>query len=397
MKVVKMVLVAVMIVLLGFSEVIAQEAFELKVPLPLTGKNKKFGEIIQNSAILALEEFNATGGFKKGILKGKQFKMVFEDDGTDPAKVLEIVNRLIIEEKQPVILGVYGSDSSWEAAQATSKLGIPFIVCYGAANKIGEQGWTNIFRIQPPAKEYLGGLTDFLKKVVEPKTVAILYEPSSYGKSTAESMRTFCAKEGLTVVHDASYDAAQTDFRQLLMEVRGKNPDVVFMVSYNIDGILLMKQSMELKLNPKIFAGGAAGFVLPNFTEQAGAAAENVVTSNLWAYTLKYPGAKEFAEKYKERYGEYPSYHGALSYSSITVLVDALERTVSLAPADIIAALDATNIMTVFGLVEFTDYDGFTNQNKTATIVMQVQNGKLVSVWPEAVAETKYIYPVPKW
>lgn len=210
-------------------------------------------------------------------------------------------------------------------------------------------------------------------------------------------MRTFCAKEGLTVVHDASYDAAQTDFRQLLMEVRGKNPDVVFMVSYNIDGILLMKQAMELKLNPKIFAGGAAGFVLPNFTEQAGAAAENVVTSNLWAYTLKYPGAKEFAEKYKERYGEYPSYHGALSYSSITVLVDALERTVSLAPADIIAALDATNIMTVFGLVEFTDYDGFTNQNKTATIVMQVQNGKLVSVWPEAVAETKYIYPVPKW
>ncbi|KKL73839.1 hypothetical protein LCGC14_2070860, partial [marine sediment metagenome] len=68
-------------------------------------------------------------------------------------------------------------------------------------------------------------------------------------------------------------------------------PDIVYMISYLLDASLLMRQSMELKMNPKMFVGGAAGFTLPEFSENAGKASEKVVSATLWHQALDIPGA----------------------------------------------------------------------------------------------------------
>jgi branched-chain amino acid transport system substrate-binding protein len=63
-------------------------------------------------------------------------------------------------------------------------------------------------------------------------------------------------------------------------------------------------------------------------------------------------------------------------------------------------ALAATNLDTVFGPVKFEAFDGYTNQTKLPALLLQVQKasgGELNwhTVWPEAVATKKYIFPVP--
>ena len=49
---------------------------------------------------------------------------------------------------------------------------------------------------------------------------------------------------------------------------------MIYMVSYVMDASLLMRQSKELDINPKMFVGGGAGFTLPEFAKSAGDAAD---------------------------------------------------------------------------------------------------------------------------
>ncbi len=227
--------------------------------------------------------------------------------------------------------------------------------------------------------------------------MAILYESTDYGTSLALVMRKFCEKQGIKVVYDKAYEAKATDFSPTLLEIKRQGPDVIFMVSYLMDAILLMKQAKELDINPKIFAGGGAGFALDEFPKGTGDAAEYVVTISLWSPDVKYPGAKDFVEKYRKKYQSEPTYHAAQGHAMVYVAIDALERAASLSKEDLIKALKETSIMTVYGPVKFEDFENFTNQNRIPPLVLQVQLGKLVTVWPKEAAPVMYNYPIPKW
>lgn len=205
------------------------------------------------------------------------------------------------------------------------------------------------------------------------------------------------AKYGIKVLLKEQYEAGAADFRPVLSKIKAARPDVIYMVSYVMDASLLMRQIRELRIDAKLYAGGAAGFAIPEFIQNAKEAADLVVTATLWSPQVSYPKAKEFAEKYKSRYKEYPSYHGAEAYSALYVIKDVLQRAKSWTPDDIRAAMKATNLMTAFGPVKFEDKAGYQNQNFMDTLVMQVIKGKHETIWPVKYASAKYVYPIPKW
>jgi branched-chain amino acid transport system substrate-binding protein len=169
-------------------------------------------------------------------------------------------------------------------------------------------------------------------------------------------------------------------------------------VSYVMDAALLMAQSKELDINPKMFAGGGAGFTLPEFQQKAGVAADLVYSATLWTEDVPYKGAKQYFDKFKKMYNSETEYHGAEAYGSMYVVADALKRAKSFSSKDIRDALAATDMMTAFGPVKFTSYGKKTQQNKLPhTFVVQWQNGKMETVWPEASAKKKFIFPTPAW
>jgi branched-chain amino acid transport system substrate-binding protein len=237
----------------------------------------------------------------------------------------------------------------------------------------------------------------FLNEVVKPKSVAILYESSDFGTSGADDMEKQAVKAGMKVLMKEKYEKGAVDFKPILSKVKAANPDVIYMVSYVMDAALLMRQVKELRIDSKLFAGGAAGFDIPEFVGNAKEAAEYVVTATLWSPQVSYPGAKEFAEKYKAKHGNYPSYHGAEAYAMTYLLKDVLERAASMKPEDINKALKATKMMTAFGPIQFQDKDGFQNQNFMETLVRQVIKGEHQTIWPKRIASANYLYPIPRW
>ena len=51
-------------------------------------------------------------------------------------------------------------------------------------------------------------------------------------------------------------------------------------------------------------------------------------------------------------------------------------------------------MMTIFGPVKFTAYGQKVHQNKMDTYVVQWIDGELKLIWPEALANAPYAYPI---
>ncbi len=303
------------------ATLLAANALELVIPLPLTGKQAKFGEIMKRSYEMAAEEINASGGIKK-----KSLVLVFEDSGAKPETTRAIVERLIDVKKQPIIVGEYTSACAKAVAAVAEERKTPYLVVQGADDSITQQNYKYVFRQSAVNYHYGDGVVSFLKTVVKPKTMAILYESSAFGTSGADAMVKDAEKIGIKVVLKEGYQDGSVDFKPMLLKVRAAHPDVIYMVSYVMDASLLMKQIKELRIDAKLFCGGAAGFAIPEFIENAQDASEYVISATLWTPQVKYPGAQEYAEKYRKKTGKYPSYQGANAYSALYVVKNALER-----------------------------------------------------------------------
>ncbi len=377
----------------GKKSGIDEDAIKIGILLPLTGKLAKFGEIEKKSFVMAADEINARGG-----VNGKKVELLFEDTTGKPDVGRSSIEKLITEDKVVVIGGGYSSSVTWAAIAVAQQQKVPFLVNTGSADRITEQGWKYIFRLNPPVSEYPGALKSFLAKIAKDvKTVAILHENSLFGQSGSEKFAQLAEKLGLKVLMKEGYEAGVVDFKPLLTNIKAKQPHMIYMISYIMDASLLMRQSKELNLNPKLFVGGAAGFTLPEFQKNAGSTTEFVYSATLWTPSVPYAGAKEYYDNFVKKYNTSTEYHGAEAYAAMYVIADALKRARSLSAKDVRDALAATDMETIFGPVKFISYGKKTQQNKLPTFLVQWQKGKLETVWPKDVATRKPLYPTPAW
>jgi len=372
--------------------VLAADTFDLVIPLPLTGKPAKFGEIMKKSYEMAAEEINAKGG-----VKGKKIALSFEDSNGKPEIARSIVEKLIDSKKQPIIVGEYTSSCAKAVAAVAEERKTPYLVVASADDDITQKNYKYVFRQNQVNAHYGDAVVDFLKNVVKPKTIAILYESSAFGTSGADAMEKDAPAIGAKVVVKEKFETGAIDFKPLLSKVKAAQPDVTYTVAYANEAQLIMKQAKELRIDAKLYTGGAAGFAIPEFIKGAQDASEYVVSATLWTPQLAYPGAKEFAAKYKAKHGDYPSYHGASAYAALFVAADALNRAKDWTQDAIRDALKATNLKTAYGPVKFEDKEGYQNQNFHETFAIQVQKGEFETVWPKAHASKPYVFPVPAW
>jgi len=388
---------AIMVVLLsvtlcfafGLSSSSASDSVKVGISLPITGSLAKFGEIERDAFKMAQKEINAAGG-----INGKTLQLIIEDNTGRPDVGRSVVEKLITKDKVVMLGGGYSSSVTYAVAGVCQQEQIPFLVNTGSADRITASGWKWIYRINPSVSHYADAVKSLLSSVVKPKTAAILYENSLFGTKGAKSFGKICKSLGIKVVLKEGYEHGGIDYKPVLVKIKKLNPDIVYMVSYIMDASLLMKQSRELKLTPKMFIGGGAGFTLPEFKSNAGVASDKVISATLWHQVLPFPGAMDFYKKFKAKYNKPVDYHGAEAYSACYVIADVLKRAKSFKNTDILKALSETDMMTVFGPVKFTTWGKLKNQNIASSYVVQWIDGNLELVWPPKHATKKFVYPV---
>ncbi len=361
---------------------LAQEPVQIGVITSITGRFAEFGEQHQAGVQIALEDVNAAGG-----INGAPVEVVWEDDTSEVNAALAAAERLV-NQGIPLVMGAYSSSITNPLAQYFTRQQRPFLVFTSSDDAITRPGSEWIFRLNQPSFAYAEVLFNVFDQLNADhgdgylETIVTIHGNGAFETAVADAVDQLAEERGYTVLDRQDYDQSGADFRPILNRFKGLEPDVVFMVSYAADSVALARQIQEVGLNAKVFAGGAAGFALPNFIEGSGPAADYVYTATMWTQEVPYPGAEELNARLTEVLGRAPSYHAAQAYAGIITAVDVLSRAASLEPADVRAALEATDMPdTVYGHIAFTDYQGYQNQARLPAVAQQVQDGEFVTVY----------------
>ena len=88
----------------------------------------------------------------------------------------------------------------------------------------------------------------------------------------------------------------------------------------------------------------------------------------------------------KEKIKGEPSFYEAEGYLALQVAADALKRAKSTDREAVREALANTDLKTPVTNVVFKNYDGFQGQNPIKSVIVQIQDGKHVTVFPTELA-----------
>ena len=362
----------------------AQTPLKIGVINCATGTQAPIGEYMSNGYKLALEDLQ-----KKGI----KVELVTEDDTGKPQVSMSAMEKLVTRDRVVAVVGPYSSACANAVSKLAEKYKVPLLVPVASKEDITRQGQKYVFRLSATTEDYASILISMAQKLGKPKTMAILNE--DFGTSGAKSAKAYAAQVGIQVVVEEAYASGSPDYRSTLAKIKGFKPDLVFMVSYVADGILLMRQAREVGLEPQAFLGAGAGFASSEFAREQ-AISNNVFSSTQWTTDVKWPGAKDFGKRYKAKFGkEEVPYHAANAYASLMVMAE----TAAKAGGDrekTRSALRDGRWNGIMGEVAFVDFNGYTNQNKHQMLVEQIQNGKHETVWPPEFGTKKPAFPF-KW
>jgi branched-chain amino acid transport system substrate-binding protein len=365
----------------------AQGPIRIGASLSLTGTYAKLGKYQHEGYQLCLKEANARGG-----LLGRKIDLVVYDDQSTPATAVRLYEKLITEDKVDAVMGPYSSPVSEAAANVTEKYQKVMVMPLAATTSIFKKGRKFIFMVISPAEVYLDGLVDIAAKRGL-KTVAIVNEDTLFTKTAAIGTAEAARKRGMQVVFQEAYPKGNQDFSAILSKIKAASPDVVAAATYFDDAVALVRQMKELNVNPRML-GVTVGGDLPEFYDLLKQNAEYIYGATQWEHTLPYPGNKEFFEAYKKEFGREPVYHSAAGYAGCTVYLEGVKRAGTLDSAKVREALLKLETKTAFGDYK-VDADGF--QVAHTMVLLQWQDGKKVTVWPDAVASGKVRFPTPPW
>ncbi|MGI9120693.1 MAG: amino acid ABC transporter substrate-binding protein [Acidimicrobiales bacterium] len=362
--------------------------------LSLTGSLAREGQLTQEGYQLCQEKVNAKGGVDIG---GKKVKLdiQYQDDTSKPDVAAQLVDQFN-DKSVKLVLSSYGSANTEAQAAVIERNGQVMVDSAGADNKIFSKGYKRTFAVLSPATEYASAIVKAIADLAtpKPKSVVFLSADDGFSKTVTEGGIKTAKEQGFTVLDPQYFPNGASDVSSALTKVKGKNPDVIIGSVHLVEGVAIVKQAKELGVTPAGF-GETVAPPTPDFAKSLGAQAENVLGSSQWTDATmgedKYFGtAKDYAKDIQAKFGHAPDYHDAEATAACLALVLAAEKAGSSDVNKVRDALAGLDTESFFGKIKFDA----TGQNTFKPMsVIQVQNGKALTVWPKESAEAKMIWP----
>jgi branched-chain amino acid transport system substrate-binding protein len=362
--------------------------------MSLTGELAREGALTKEGYQLCEQKVNAQGGVDVGGDKLK-LDITFQDDTSEPDVAAQIVDQFN-DKGIKLILSSYGSANTQAQAAVIERNGQVMADSAGADNEIFAQGYKRTFAVLSPATEYAASMIKAIDELAspKPKSIAFLSADDGFSKTGAKGGMDEAEKLGYDVIPAEYFPEGSTDVSSSLTHIKGDKPDVVIGTVHLEEGVAIVKQSHELGVTPQAF-GETVAPPTPDFAKALGSLADGVLGSSQWTATTvgqdKYFGtAKDYAADIEKEYGHPADYHDAEASAACLALVMAVQDAGSTDPDAVRDSLAALDTESFFGHIKFND----TGQNVYKPMsVIQVQDGKVVTVWPKESAEAPLIWP----
>jgi branched-chain amino acid transport system substrate-binding protein len=378
-----------------------------------------YGWDAERGMTLAIEEINAAGGVQVGDAK-RPFKVEVIDTrdlepGVPVSEALLAVEKLILDKKADFIVGgPVRSEAALAAMPLLSKYKKVSILTTGVLTpaytaQVAKEydKYKYCFRIHGEAGNLVGEMfANFteLKEKYGFNNLFIMAQDVSHARGAGEVMQKVAAKKGWNVTGLEIYPTGATDFSMGLLKVKDSQTEIINIWMDMPESAILLKQWYEMKIPALPFGSTLAAAEQPGFWKATDGKGEytlcNVVNAGN-APSEATPWTMKFYNAYTKRWGVEPEGLGtSSSYMAIYVLRDAIERAGSLDSDKVVAELEKTDVMGVYGRLRF---DPKNHQVIPATdpkegavgSILQWQDGKRVVVYPKSIA--KGTIELPPW
>src|SRR3989449_4847334 len=330
-----------------------------------------------NGAQLAVDQFNATGGFQNGRQK---IQLIVEDDGSTKDQGITVFKKFIEQDKVAAILGPTLSGVAAGAHPVAQQAGIPVIAIsntgVGIVGKCdyGPCDW--IFRASLGEETALPAALKAAKDKLNLKKVVLMFESDQkFAADGADIFKKAAADNGITIAGTIPYKTADVDFSAFVTQAKGESPDAIL-----ASGLAGTASKVLIEVGKQFPQGlrvvGSNGFNSPAVITAAGAAAPNMIVGTAWNKASTDKPNADFLKAFKDKYGSDPDQFATQSYTAMIVLADAMKRSGNaIDKAALRKALEGTkDFATPLGAFSFTPE----HDVKQPVFVMTVKDGQFV-------------------
>ncbi|ODM72404.1 ABC transporter substrate-binding protein [Bradyrhizobium elkanii USDA 76] len=361
------------------------------------------GASIPQAAQLAADEINAKGG-----IDGRKIEIVSYDNHSSSADSVRAFQRAVNEDKVNVVISSYISEVVLALEPWASRLKTPFVTPGAASNEISKSVHADYEKNKYTFHGYLTSaalalsVCDAAKELLvdqkHMKTAVIMSEDAAWTKPLDVGYEECLPKIGLKVVDHIRFSPDTTDFTPIFNKVEGSKPDVIITGISHV-GVQPTVQWKNQQVPIPMF-GISSQATNETFGKDTNDAAEGVLYQGVSGPNVAVtPKSVPFAEGFKKRYGNYPSYAGYTAYDEVYYIADAVKRAGSVEADKMVDALEKTDWEGTIGRVQFYGKDDpFTHSIKYGKglitgLMLQWQGGKQVAVWPKEVAKSDLKFP----
>jgi branched-chain amino acid transport system substrate-binding protein len=359
------------------------------------------GASIPQAAHMAADEINAAGG-----INGKKIEIIDYDDKSSATDAVRAFQRSVSEDHVDAVIASYVSEVVLALEPWASRLKTVMITPGAASNEISKavhadyehnkytfHGYLTSAAL---ASEVCDAAKDLLVTQRGMKSSVIMSEDAAWTKPLDEGYAECLPKAGLTVLDHVRFSPDTTDFTPIFNKIEGDKPDVIITGISHV-GVQPTVQWKSQQV-PLAMLGISSQATNSTFWKDTNGATEGVLFQAISTPDVAIsPKTIPFAEGFKKRFGNYPSYAGYTAYDEVYYIADAIKRG-GTDSDKLVTALEKTDWVGTVGRVRFQGRDEpFTHSlvygKDLSGLIMQWQDGKQVTVWPTQLATGKLVFP----
>lgn len=333
---------ALMALLTGFSNLSHAETIKIAVAGPHTGPNASFGEQLWRGSLQAAEDINKLGG-----VNGMKLELVKADDACEPKQAVSVANKIIERDKVNAVVGHFCSSSTMPASEVYDEAGVLMMTPASTNPVVTERKLPTIMRMCGRDDQQGTVAADFIKNKLKAKKVVVIHDKDTYGRGLADAMRIHLNSMGVKEVLYEGLTRGEKDFNALVTKVKALKADVVYFGGLHTEAGPFVRQMREQGVKAAFISGD--GIVSDDFITAAGG---KDYVKGVYMTFGKDPRLLESGLSVVKSFrasGYEPEGYTLYSYATMQSIVEAMKQTKSTDGSKLSKWLKSNEVDTVIG------------------------------------------------
>ncbi len=209
---------------LAWSGGVTDNEIVIGTHLDLSGPVAAGMPMLRNAMQMRLDEANAAGG-----VNGRRFKLIVEDNGSQPQLAVRAVQKLIKSDDVFAIVNPFGSGPNAATVKAATDAGVVVFGPWAASGIIQRISGNSplLFTTVQNYDSTTGTGVSWAIKNWNSKRVGVIYQEGPFGDLVRGGVNAALKNANLTIAAEAAWKAGDIDFSSQVAKMKAANVDLI--------------------------------------------------------------------------------------------------------------------------------------------------------------------------